>query len=49
MTKQITIKLSQEESQIVKDILEQHQKGYSKEFPPKRIVSLRNVIEKLDN
>ena len=47
MTKQITLKLSQEEAQIVKDILEVHQIGYSKEFPPDRIVSVRNVIEKL--
>ena len=47
MSKQITLKLSQEEAQIVKDILEQHQEGYSKKFPPERIVSVRNVIEKL--
>ena len=47
MTKQITLKLSQEEAQIVKDILEVHQTGYSKEFPPDRIVSVRNIIERL--
>lgn len=46
-TKQIVVKLSQEEANIVSDILKQHQQGYSKEFPPERIVSVRNVIEKL--
>ena len=48
MTKQITVKLSQEEANIVKDILEKHQEGYSKQFPPERIISVRNVIEKLN-
>jgi hypothetical protein len=47
MSKQITIKLSQEEAKIVQDILEHHQLGYSLEFPPERIVSVRNVIKKI--
>jgi hypothetical protein len=49
MTKQISLKISQEEAQIVKEILVQHQEGYSKEFPPERIVSVRDVIKKLED
>jgi len=46
--KQISIKLSHEEVEIVKDILEKHQEGYSYKHPPERIISVRNVIEKLN-
>ena len=47
MIKQITLKLSQEEAQIIKEILEVHKTGYTKQFPPDIIISVRNVIEKL--
>ena len=47
MSKQESLKLSKEDAEIIKDILEEYQKGYSKEFPPERIVSVRSIIERL--
>lgn len=47
MTKQVTLKLTQEESKILKNILINHQVGYSYEYPPERIVLVRSIVERL--
>lgn len=47
MSKQKTLKLTEEETEILKDILINHQVGYSYEHPPERIVLVRSIIERL--
>jgi hypothetical protein len=47
MSKKTDLKLTQEETEILKDILINHQVGYSYEHPPERIVSVRSIIERL--
>lgn len=46
--KQITIKLDVRSAAAVRQILFEHQKGYSYEFPSERINDIRRVIFNLD-
>jgi hypothetical protein len=44
----ITLKLSKETASSIRDILFDHQKGYSSEYCPDRIVKIRNVVSTLE-
>lgn len=44
----ITLKLSKETASSIRNILFDHQKGYSYEHCPDRIIQVRNVINTLD-
>lgn len=46
--KQVTIKLDVRQAAAVRQILFEHQKGYSYEFPSERINDIRDVIRNLD-
>jgi hypothetical protein len=46
--KQVTIKLDVRQAAAVRQILFEHQKGYSYEFPSERINDVRDVIRNLD-
>lgn len=41
----IKVEISKESAQYVLDILVNHQNGYSKEYPPERILKIREVID----
>lgn len=43
--KQITIKVSEQTALDIRDILFDHQRGYSYEHVPERIVKIRSVID----
>lgn len=47
-TKQVTIKLDLRSAAVVRQILFEHQVGYSYEFPSERINDIRRVIKELD-
>lgn len=47
--KQITIKLDVRSAAAVRQILFEHQKGYSYEFPSERINDIRQVIRDFDD
>jgi hypothetical protein len=42
-----SVNLTEEERGVISKILEEHQTGYSLEFPPERITLVRSIIEKL--
>lgn len=46
--KQVTVKLDVRQAAAVRQILFEHQKGYSYEFPSERINDIRDVIRNLD-
>ena len=46
--KKITLKMDFGTANAVREAVYQAQKGYSKEYPPIRIVNLRQVLEDLD-
>ena len=47
--KQVTIKLDVRSAAAVRQILFEHQKGYSYEFPSERITDIRKVIQEFDD
>jgi len=47
--KQISIKMDVRSAAAVRQILYDHQKGYSYEFPSERIVDIRKVIQDFDD
>lgn len=47
--KQVTIKMDVRSAAAVRQILYDHQKGYSYEFPSERIVDIRKVIQDFDD
>jgi hypothetical protein len=47
--KQVTIKMDIRSAAAVRQILFEHQKGYSYEFPSERINDIRSVIYDLDD
>ena len=46
--KQVSIKLNVKSALEVLQVLDNSTAGYSQEFPPERIVRLREVMEQLD-
>jgi len=47
--KQVTIKLDVRSAAAVRQVLFEHQKGHSYEFPSERINDIRTVIRNLDD
>jgi hypothetical protein len=47
--KQVTIKMDLRSAAAVRQVLFEHQKGHSYQFPSERINDLRNVIYNLDD
>lgn len=47
--KQVSIKMDVRSAAAVRQILYDHQKGYSYEFPSERIVDIRKVIQDFDD
>jgi hypothetical protein len=47
--KQISIKMDVRSAAAVRQILYEHQRGYSYEFPSERITDIRKVIQDIDN
>jgi len=47
--KQVTLKMNIRSAAAVRQILFEHQKGHSYEFPSERITDIRKVIVDLDN
>lgn len=43
----IKIELSREDAKVILDVLVDHQKGYSVDFPTERITRIRGFIDKL--
>lgn len=48
-SKQVTIKMDVRSAAAVRQILFEHQDGYSYEFPSERITDVRKVIQELDD
>ena len=49
MDKKVSIKMDLRAAAAIRQILFEHQKGYSYEFVPERVVDIRNVIQDLDD
>ncbi len=49
MTKQVTIKMDVRSAAAIRQVLFEHQKGHSYEFPSERITDIRVVIQELDD
>jgi hypothetical protein len=47
--KQVTIKIDVRSAAAVRQVLFEHQKGYSYEFASERITDIRKVIQELDD
>lgn len=47
MSNAIKVELSREDARIILDVLVEHQKGYSVDFPTERITRIRGFIDKL--
>lgn len=47
--KKVTVKMNVRQAAAIRQILFEHQKGYSYEFIPERIVDIREVIKEIDN
>ncbi len=47
--KKVTVKMNVRQAAAIRQILFEHQKGYSYEFIPERIVDIREVIQEIDN
>ena len=45
----VTIKLTTQQAAEIRQILYEHQKGYSYEFVPERITTVRSVIQEIDD
>jgi hypothetical protein len=48
MEKSVSITMNLRSAAVIRQILFEHQKGYSYEFPPERINDVRNVIQEID-
>ena len=46
---EVTIKLTAQQAAEIRQILYEHQKGYSYEFTPERITTVRSVIQEIDD
>ncbi len=47
--KQLSIKMNIRQAAAIRQILFEHQKGYSYEHVPKRITDVRFIIQEIDN
>ena len=47
--KQVTIKMDVRTAAAIRQVLFEHQKGHSYEFPSERITDIRSVIRELDD
>jgi len=47
--KQVSIKMDVRSAATIRQVLFEHQKGYSYEFPSERITDIRKIISDLDD